>query len=354
MAKNIVGIQQIGIGIPDLKVAWDCYSKHFGMDIPVFQENAEAALMTKYTGGKVHSRSALLAINLQGGGGMEIWQFTSRGTEPPTFDIQLGDYGIFCTRINCLNVKDTFENYKRQGLDILGEVEKDPSGNEHFFVCDPYGMIYQVLKGEEWFNSGKHLTGGISGCIIGVSDIEKSLNLYRDILGFDEVVYDKTGAFKDFEKLPSGASETRRVLLKRSKKATGGFNELLCGSSNQIELVQVLNRQPKKIFENRFWGDQGFIHICFDVQDMASLKMECEAKGFPFTVDSANSFDMGEASGHFSYIEDPDGTLIEFVETTKIPIIKKLGWYLDVKKRDPKKALPKWMLNMMSLSRKKD
>jgi len=34
---------------------------------------------------------------------------------------------------------------------------------------------------------------------------------------------------------------------------------------------------------------------------------------------------MGEASGHFAYVEDPDGTLIEFVETHKIPIIKKLG-----------------------------
>ena len=33
---------------------------------------------------------------------------------------------------------------------------------------------------------------------------------------------------------------------------------------------------------------------------------------------------MGEAAGHFSYIQDPDGTLIEFVETHKVPILKKL------------------------------
>jgi len=55
---------------------------------------------------------------------------------------------------------------------------------------------------------------------------------------------------------------------------------------------------------------------------MDHLKKECEEAGFHFTVDSAESFDMGEAAGHFSYIEDPDGTLIEFVETHKIPIIK--------------------------------
>ncbi|MFT7230618.1 MAG: hypothetical protein ACI9GO_001087, partial [Bacteroidia bacterium] len=67
-----------------------------------------------------------------------------------------------------------------------------------------------------------------------------------------------------------------------------------------------------------------------------------------------NSFDMGEAAGHFSYIEDPDGTLIEFVETHKIAILKKVGWYLDLRKRDALKPLPRWMLKSMGLNRKKD
>ena len=63
---------------------------------------------------------------------------------------------------------------------------------------------------------------------------------------------------------------------------------------------------------------------------------------------------MGEAAGHFAYIEDPDGTLIEFVETHKIPILKKIGWYLDLTKRDALKPLPRWMLKSMGLNRKKD
>jgi hypothetical protein len=62
---------------------------------------------------------------------------------------------------------------------------------------------------------------------------------------------------------------------------------------------------------------------------------------------------MGEAAGHFSYIEDPDGTLIEFVETHKVAILKKLGWYLDLRKKDPGKALPGWMLRTLSFSRVK-
>ena len=81
------------------------------------------------------------------------------------------------------------------------------------------------------------------------------------------------------------------------------------------------------------------------------MKKLCADKGFPYTVDSGDKFDMGDAAGHFSYIEDPDGALIEFVETKKIPVLKKIGWYLDLKKRDAQKPLPNWMLKAMRFNR---
>jgi len=80
----ISGIQQVGVGIPNVHEAFDWYRKHFGVDIPVFEEAAEANLMLPYTGGKPHKRHAILAINLQGGGGMEIWQYTLRKTSKLT------------------------------------------------------------------------------------------------------------------------------------------------------------------------------------------------------------------------------------------------------------------------------
>ena len=105
MKDNIVGIQQVGVGIPNVLKAWEYYRKNFGMDVPIFQESAEAKLMTKYTGGKVHSRSAVLAINLNGGSGLEIWQYTSRESEKPKFELELGDLGIFITKIKAKIIK---------------------------------------------------------------------------------------------------------------------------------------------------------------------------------------------------------------------------------------------------------
>ncbi len=352
MSYSIAGIQQIGIGIPNATDAFAWYRRAFGMDIPVFEEAAEAALMLPYTGGEPRKRHAILAINLKGGGGFEIWQYTSRVAQPAAFQPALGDLGIFCTRMKSVDVCLSFEQMKSRKLSLVSRLVKDPSGADTFFMNDPYGNIFQLVKGNDWFGKGKALTGGPVGAMIGVSDMERSVAFYGDILGYDTVVYDKTGSFSDLQALPGGKENVRRVLLRHSKPRSGAFSRLL--GSSELELIQVQGRTPRKIFENRFWGDLGFIHLCFDINNMKDLQKHCELKGHPFTVDSSNSFDMGEAAGHFSYIEDPDGTLIEFVETHKIPVLKQIGWHLDLKKRDPSKPLSDWMLKAMKFNRVKD
>ena len=137
MGKIVGGIQQIGIGIPDLHEAWKWYRNAFGMDIRMFEEKAEAPLMTKYTGGIVQSRHAALAINLAGGGGFEIWQYTSRTPELPKFDTQLGDLGLYITKIRCKNIHQAFTHHAGLGIEILGDLYPEPNGSEHYFVKDP-------------------------------------------------------------------------------------------------------------------------------------------------------------------------------------------------------------------------
>jgi catechol 2,3-dioxygenase-like lactoylglutathione lyase family enzyme len=349
--KIISGIQQIGIGVANMRVAWGWYKKYFGVDIRVFEEAAAAELMLPYTGGKPQNRHAALALNLQGGGGFEIWQYTDRKPEAPKFELQLGDLGIYTAKIKCKNVKATFDWFKQEGLNILGGIQ-EREGSEYFFVRDPYNNLFQIVSSGNWFRNEKKLTGASYGAIIGVSDIDRSRSFYRDILGYDEVIYDQTDHFSDLAILPGGKGKFRRMLLRHSKPRLGAFS-LLLGSS-EIELIQSLDRKPRKIFEDRYWGDLGFIHICFDITGMNSLRNECKEHGSPFTVDTGDTFDMGEAAGAFAYTEDPDGALIEFVETHKVPIIKKLGIYLNLKKRNPYKALPNWMVNALSLNRAKD
>jgi catechol 2,3-dioxygenase-like lactoylglutathione lyase family enzyme len=353
---DICGIQQIGIGVKNLEEAWKWYIDQFGMDCRIFEDEAEAKLMLPYTGGKPRSRHAVLAINLQSGGGFEVWQYKGREPLAVSEEIRFGDLGILGCKMKVKNIRSAYSFFKKRGIPLFGEPVEDRSGNKTFYLKDPYGNIFQMVEASDWFMNEKKETGGSYGALIGVSDIEKAKAFYSDILGYDEVVYDSTDIFPDLAYIPGGNNQMRRVLLKRSLPSKGPFSKLF--GQSVMELISSVGIPGKRIFEGRFWGDLGFIHLCFDIHGMDQLKEYCKTKGHPFTVDSkqshaGNSFDMGEAAGHFAYIEDPDGTLIEFVETHKVPILKKLGWYLDLRKRDPQKSLPDWIIKTLRFSRVK-
>lgn len=352
MGNHICGIQQVGIGTVDLHEDWKWYRKAFGMDIRIFEDAAEAPLMTAYTGNKVQTRVAALALNMKGGGGFEIWQYKSRTAQPATFDIEMGDYGFLATKMKTQNVQKSFDALKKLNVNAMTSPLKNPAGDMHFYVSDPKGNWFNVVESQDQFTNDKGITGGVYGMVIGVSDMDKSLKFYKDLLGFDVIMSDNTGIASDLSGVPGSNQSMRRVIIAQSNPGSGPFTPLL--GTSQIELIQVLEKKGRRIFENRFWGDLGFIHMCFDVRDMSGLKEKAAKLNYPFTVDSANSFDMGKAAGRFGYVEDPDGALIEFVETHKLPLVEKLGWYIDLTKRKPGKSLPRWLIHLFKLNRVKN
>lgn len=354
MGPKINGIQQLGVGVENVHEAWKWYREHFSMDIRMFEEKATAELMLAHTDNEPRERHAVLALNMQGGGGFEIWQHTGKKPEPCPFEIKLGDLGINIGKIKTSNVEKAYAKFKESGLNLINGISKDPAKNDHFFMKDVYGNMWEVKNQKGVFRKKeKSVSGGIVGALIGVKDIEESLKVYQEILQYDHVVYDITGVFEDFKSLPGGESKFRRVLLKHSDIKSGPFSPFF--GQSVIELIQVLDREPRDIFEGRIWGDPGFIHLCFDINGMDAFREKVKNLGHPFTVDSAKameSFDMGEAAGSFAYIQAPEGTLIEFVETHRIPILKKIGWFIDLRKRGAR-PLPNWILKLFRFMRVK-
>jgi catechol 2,3-dioxygenase-like lactoylglutathione lyase family enzyme len=348
MHHHISGIQQIGIGVKDARENMLLYKDLFGMDVLVFDDTSDAVLMSQYTGGKVYNRRAVLSLNMQGGGGFEIWQFNNRQPSEPISAPLYGDIGIYAPKIKCNNILCAHQHFLSKKNIIVSELQKDPKGDLVFYVNDNNGNVFQVVWGNHWFQTGKKNIGGVTGSIIGVTDMEQAISFYK-IFGLEEVVYDVTG--EHLNGALGGTDSYRKVLLQKHPSGKGAFGKLF--GSMEIELIQCLNRKPGKIYADRFWGDCGFIHLCFDVVNMDALKKLAENAGYKFTVDSCNSFAMDNASGRFCYLEDPDGTLIELVETHKVPILKKWGIYFDLRKRSLEKPLPDWMVKMLSLSKVK-
>ena len=348
--KLIYGIQQIGVGVDDVEKGFEWYAKKLGADLCIFDDNNEATYMAKYMGGKPRPKRAILAMNSQGGSGYEIWQHTGRVPLKLETPLQIGDLGINIAKVKSWDVEASYKRLESLGVKILSSICAEPHGARGFYIMDPWDNILHIKEFDSWRNKKGIDVGGVFGATLGVSNIDKSLKLFSDVIGYDQIIYDETGTFEDLVGLPNGEGRFRRILLGHTDNRKGGFSPLL--GRSEIELIQAIDYEPKKLFEGRYWGDIGYIHLCFDIKYMDLLVDECDAAGYPFKVLSSESFDMGDANGHWGYLEDNDNTLIEFVETHKVPLVKKINWNIELRGRDPHKPLPNWLLNAMAITKR--
>jgi hypothetical protein len=170
----VSGIQQVGIGCSDSPARFKWLRQTFGIDVQIFDDEAQAPLMTPYTGGQVQSRRAILAMNMNGGGGAEIWQFTSRkGEKGPT--MQWGDLGINAVKLKSNNPTLAQEEIREN--QACSPLSKDPLGNETFWLQDEDANTYQVVYDDSWFKNKVFMQGGFCGAIIGVSNVDLSIAL---------------------------------------------------------------------------------------------------------------------------------------------------------------------------------
>lgn len=347
----LCGVQQVGVGIEDAEQAYNWYIKAFGCDIKVVDDDGVAERMLPYTGGKPRGRRAILACNLKGGSGFEVWQPKDSPITKPSFPIKLGDLGISVCRLKTDDVSRAYGHLAAvDGARILSEIVSSPDGNRHFFVSDPYGNVFDIVSDSYvLFPLKDYPIGGVDGCCIGVTDMERSMKYYDSFYGYDTVIYDATGEFQDLVGTPGGNGRFRRVLLGRSKPFEGALSPIY--GTSHIELLQALDRVPNKIFEGRLWGDPGFIQICFEVCYMDDFKAFLHEGGVEFVCDSGTDFKMDTTDGRFAYVEDPDGTLIELVETYRIPISKKPAIFLNFMKRNRRKPLPGLVLRALKFLR---
>lgn len=354
MYSKINGIQHIGIGVKDHETSWRWLRRYFRMDIPFFDSVAEAPLMDVYTRGKTINKRAAMVMNLKGGAAMEVVSPVSFEAKPADFEVNLGDIGIFLCAMKSEDIEKSRALFTEDGIKT-SDVTVTPDGKKTFFVQDLNNLYFQVVEQQGWYSNSNFPSGGVAGITVAVSDINKSLKFYSDLLGFSEVVYDELDSYSDFGSyLPNGNGSFRRVKLLQPKPIVGPFSSV--GGELYIELVQSIDGyEPRKMWKGRIWGDIGFVHLGMDVKGMKELGDKLSKNGHPFTCDTKDALSMGATTKvHCTYIDDPDGILVEMIEVFKIPLIEKIGLFLNLEKRRPELPLPKWLLNLMKFMRVKD
>ena len=149
MQNYITGIQQIGIGVKNLRESTLFYKDIFGLDVLIFDDTSDAHLMTQYTGGKVYNRQAVLTMNLSGGGGFEVWQYNNRTPQESKKEIKYGDLGIYAAKIKCRNIINAHLFLSAKANLTVSAIQIDPAQNQHFWVKDNVGNCFNIVQGHE-------------------------------------------------------------------------------------------------------------------------------------------------------------------------------------------------------------
>lgn len=348
MAK-IHGIQHIGVAVTDMQRSLPLYRRWFGMNTSFFDSIQEAPLMRVFTRDAVIVKRASLVMNLRGGSAMEVIEPTSFKPAALPSDLLLGDIGIIAVHMRMMAPQRTFQQFEPNA--IRSALTIDPLGCQRFNIQDPDGNYFVAIEDKQIFANTNNSIGGVGGLVIGVSNMAASKAFYA-LLGFDQILFEGSGVFPDFEGFPGADQTIERVILSTQNSASGPFGAVI--GFSKIELVCTHKRKTQKIYRGRIWGDTGFVHLGLDINDMKGLQQKLLLNNVVFHCDSQAALSMGKTKVHCAYICDPDGVLIELIEVYKIPLVEKWGIYLNVHGKHAGKHLPRWLLQMLRLSQIKD
>ncbi len=351
----IAAMQHYGFGVTDRDRSWAFYRK-LGFDVPMSLNQSRATRMEPLVGGD-YERKVVIAANLLGGATLELYQYIS--TEPIPFpsDWRWGDPGMSATALKVTSLNKALEIVKDiPGTIVSGPLPwpakpewkaalvKDPDNLLLYFVEIP-DMSFSLRRDGE-------VIGGAVFPTIAVTDMDRSLGFYRDILDYREIVYDWKGKDPMLSTIPGGDRQMRRVLLSDPRPPISFYSFYL--DRGWIELVEVEGEKGPHVYHGRRWGDIGQMEVCFDVHDIRSTFDELVNRGAkPLLEPNTDEFDMGHGStALFAYVADLDGTMIELAEATRLKLTNKLS--IDLRKRKQGKPLPRWLMRMSRFKRIKD
>lgn len=133
-----------------------------------------------------------------------------------------------------------------------------------------------------------------------VSDMERSLAFYRDLLGLEQVETHRLEG-ETISKMAGKEGVVMEVVRLQAPETPGML----------LDLQQYVEPQGK-VSDGKL-GDVGHSHICFGVPNMAQAYEELQSEGVKF-VSEPVSFDLGWAVVHVVFFEDPDGYILELMQ----------------------------------------
>jgi len=148
---------------------------------------------------------------------------------------------------------------------------------------------------------------GLDHIGVGVSDMDASVRFYAG-LGFVDVVFDHTGELGGLAAVTGHPSTRARVVYLRSATPT------VLGRSG-IKLVQIMDRPQPPLPDGFAYGEPGVCEVCIHVKDYEEFHRGLVESGHTVLMEPNDQIlEPYDTHCGLSYVEDPDGAKIEFIE----------------------------------------
>lgn len=136
---------------------------------------------------------------------------------------------------------------------------------------------------------------GMNHVGLSVSNLDRSIAFYRDLLGMEVV-----------RRLPFGGEMYDAIL---GLKGTRGELALLRLGTAQLELFHFHSPEPVPGDQNRPVCNHGITHFCLEVADVGQEQARLSAAGVTF-----HSAPVSSSRAKATYARDPDGNVIELLQ----------------------------------------
>ena len=153
---------------------------------------------------------------------------------------------------------------------------------------------------------------GVNHVGIGVSEMNRALEFYGELLGFTEVMFDYTGSLPGMEAV-TGKPETKARVVMLKNRNTGPLG---LGAIKLVQLLDSEKPEPCTVADTTLWGDVGIAEVCFNTRvSTEKVFAELSKKGLQATLTPTRGcFPPYDTVSHYAYMRDPDNGLLEFVD----------------------------------------